>query len=684
MSENIVIEGIEKTEEQDVPKVDEKQERKIAHDARIAEYRTLKNIGIWALGLLFGLIVCVGVLFIILKFTPIKKVTDIAGLETEEYLGERVYDKSIIDFLLDVTKNPDHYGVSDLPVITKLLQEASTNGGLNEVVLIDYDKLNNVQFVYGEEEETNFTEELLKCIRISPALFGDDLQELSLFYDKEIESNDSVYALNTANVDENFNPALYYYKDANGNYARAFSDIRIESGKNVVDKYYPDGNTLYYRNVTELSFNELQDTIVDRLNKIEIREILDIFSTSDNAGILYNILGNRTIENLINITANDIYLNDVLNEEESPELFTLLKEVTGKSNTGDELITLADINIFDKGGVAINSLLTYSTNTEFYEIIYEAITILDTYTGNEVSLADRENDPEWYNKIKLGHLMSYGFNYDEEEDDWVVAKGSEARYHTTFSISDIFLDSVVHEPESMLQTILESATGKAYANIKIADISSEEFDINNVKISTIIDSPNIMLQNIIKDATDSADYETVKLGDLSGGNFDIEKVRIHTVFEDYAGDSPIVKTLLERDEIDTITIGNMDSKIDDILLIEIYDCFTTYDGTEGVLRFAEIGDGYKRDDNGEYQLIDGMGIMLLTLYNYDVETGIYTVKPESEQLSLGNLGDKSGELSDSLLNAKIKELKDVGIIPDTVSELLDNKSILEVLSTPTP
>ena len=143
-------------------------------------------------------------------------------------------------------------------------------------------------------------------------------------------------------------------------------------------------------------------------------------------------------------------------------------------------------------------------------------------------------------------------------------------------------------------------------------------------------------------------------------------------------DPPIDK-LIEKD----VTIGELGREIGELTLYEVYgeSCFTTTP-VAGAQRFTKTFVGekvvYTLDDEGEYYLSGDSGIWILVCFDAVTDSTGRATKYTSSMASVDDLQNDSSVISNSFINATVRQLVDVGII-ESASESIMAYTIEDVI-----
>ena len=222
--------------------------------------------------------------------------------------------------------------------------------------------------------------------------------------------------------------------------------------------------------------------------------------------------------------------------------------------------------------------------------------------------------------------------------------------------------------------------------IKISDLSGEIY-VDNIELTTILGDyeDNSNLYNILLEASGKeANKQNAELLTASAlNNFDLTKVKLSTALTDNTGNK-ILETL-RADE--TVTLGNIGTKLNEVSLYEIFgeDCFTqdaskTNDTSYKFKKVTVAGKiKFVHDDaNGTYYINKTAGIWLLLCFDSNNlnSTGENAGRAEEYEIStktLANLIDSnSGDVnfvSNVLEKATLRQLMDAGMVSDVNAKI---------------
>ena len=281
---------------------------------------------------------------------------------------------------------------------------------------------------------------------------------------------------------EGFNYKNYYYEVSDGEFALAFNE----------DNTYKEGvdaNTvLYYPSISESPISEFPERLIASLGKMKVVDLVGVFGQPAQPGsLIYDILGETTVDGLATFEADNIKLSAVLGakNEDNAKFYNILESATNKSS---EDIIVSDLTTADfVDNIKLSSVLEIPTvENEFKnETIYEILKQATGATGG-------------YEEIKISSLNN-------------------------FNVDNVQLTSVLKEnaENEKLFNVLKDVTGKAVSSeILLGDLNS--FDVSNIKLGSIMEnSSNDILSELLQDPE-------VTVGNI--GN-KINALRVEDVYE---------------------------------------------------------------------------------------------------------------------------------------------------------
>lgn len=310
------------------------------------------------------------------------------------------------------------------------------------------------------------------------------------------------------------------------------------------------------KKVNEKLYNILLDALVDK-----------------DGNSLYNDPSEITVGGLSSFSVDGISLTTVLEpSDNNAKLYDVLKDVTGKTDVNN--IKISSLVNFNTDSIKLSTVLPYYDTTanpnidnkELYKVLLEA-------TGTDISKmsdADIENAAK---ALKVGKINEF--------------KIENVRLATAIKDTNKTLKNV------LAQTVKNNGNDVAYDDITIGMLSS--FNTDTLSLTTVLpykdatkEIDNSSLYKILLEATGTdiskmSDTEIENVAEtltISKINeFKIENVRLATAMvadENGSYGNNILDALLTGENKDSVTIGNIGSKIGGVSLYDAYGkgCFT--------------------------------------------------------------------------------------------------------------
>lgn len=313
----------------------------------------------WILGILSGSVLTVGAEALIIAATPSKNYLNAFGTQL---VGDNIGNKG----LFDVLTNIPNFTVDDLPIIKQALDELAADPNFAGLVEIDYEQIRNVKLT--DAHLSSAFRSAFKIVATLSTLDVDlgDFGQLNMFssWQEVSPSNDEISA----------NPYVFYYKQADGTYARAFD----EHGHAVSG--YSSGQ-LYLANLSEITVTDLFVNLSYQVKELTFKEfmvnMMGVKETDLENNAIYKIVGNKKLSELSNMELNDILLSNVIGIEDNEKLYAVLSDcLDGKAK---EEITLGDLSGMDFDKVKLSSIIAYEGNQSLYDILMD----LCEYDGSD-------------------------------------------------------------------------------------------------------------------------------------------------------------------------------------------------------------------------------------------------------------------------------------------------------------
>ncbi len=630
--------SIEKTNAVVVNKDDEKrrkkeyrEQRRNKRNRRIARGRRIKNFIFFLVGFFTSLILLFGGIFIGIKFIPLNTFVPDEVIK-EDTMGAKS--------LLDAVSNIDDYGMEDVPFVYDLFSSILNSTG---AVWLDEDEFRKLRFDDG------FGDGFMNCLHIDKGFFGE-LGSLEIFSTIPVPETE-----NPENPEiTEFNPKLYYvvdsgsHEEGTANYVRAYTDNceRVQDTK---------GKSLYYLALDEMSVGVLGEVFDDRFELMKVKDIMSVLGNVEENSDIVEILGDNRIKDMSTFSADDIALSKVIDVPTEENDFK---------------------------------------NKQIYDILLDAVSYdeeTDTY-----------DETLTYEDLLIGDLSKEGFSIDNVALSSVIDMPTEENEFKNQKLYDILLDAASYDKETN-----DYDNTITYADLKISDLSNG-FDMDYVRLYNVIELPteengykNKKLYDVLLDATsfdpttetydETKTYSDIKILDLSSENFSIDNVRICKVMEVDPDNPNLILDKLIEDE--TVNIGNLSNKINEMRLDEIYDeeIFTTDASSENV---RDTNARYSYDEatgvytlnktNGNYYLSAKARVWIFMFYEVgEHDADGYALTYTNKNVTFSGLEEDVGDVSGGVMNATVRQLYLSGIIntrydnimamtPEEVMESLDN------------
>ncbi len=447
---------------------------------------------------------------------------------------------------------------------------------------------------------------LLNKLTISS--LGIDLgafSQLSVFNEwEEVAMADMPIGDGETQILEGFNPKLYYYVanpldvDQNGKlndtaYVRAFNDDGSVTG---------EFTTLYYAKLFAIGFTDMAELMQIRFGSIKAVDLLENFGGAQlgSDSIFSLVLGDKTINQLGDITSADIYLHWVLPfDSTTKDTYKLI--LNGLNITFDE----NDDNDIKAKAQSITTSMLAEKGIEFNNVRLSQF--IDANTLNLLCTAIngyRDSD-------------DYAGNYQGEP---ITSSTITVGDMGDFSIDYIPLKEVMGDVSADIKDLICQLVGETNFNkITINDLSIIE--PNRISLGKFITNDNTL--NLIREAinayraknggTEIGENDIISVGDMA--DFDTDYVPLSVFAE---GMSDKVKTmvcqLVGEADFEKITVDSLAS-------------ITNFDGVklDLVLSYEENKLLYK--------------ILMEATTNIDTsDMSDDEIKAEAEQLSISSLG----------------------------------------------
>ena len=296
-----------------------------------------------------------------------------------------------------------------------------------------------------------------------------------------------------------------------------------------------------------------------------------------------------TVGDINNFVVKDIYLLDVIPVDSNQTFYAILADSEGVPHDNDHykaftIGTISDGIDFDS--VHLTSVLTKNDDNEkMFDILldgsgaadYDSITIGDLSTLDIDDVHLTSIIPEDAGNGKLYPILRDATGKANNAD--IVVGDLENMDLDLVHLTSFIDDDAEH---ATILSILSSACGVTKANLTVESL--EDFDPGNIFLADVLDptdSDNDKIYDILLDATGQTNKANITISMLSGDSFDIRNVRLSkAISSSDTGDNAILKALVEDN---TVTIGNLGQKINEISLYKAYgDTVFTKTGAHAV------------------------------------------------------------------------------------------------------
>ena len=424
--------------------------------------------------------------------------------------------------------------------------------------------------------------------------------------------------------------------------------------------------------------------------------LCDVTSTPSHPRTYPDSVNEIKVSDLSDFNTDNIKLDTVLDSTDAnnDKLYSILTDVTGKDA---DAITIADLSGFDTDNLHLVNVLPYVGNETLYKILvsstgsttYEDITVasLNDFETADILLTDvlpLEVDDPLTPGVKEGNENLYAILND--------ITGKPSNEITVGDLGDfdsgkIHLISVLdYDGNETLYSMLCDATGiPDYNDITIDDMNGASFDTGSIKLVNLIPvTDNPALYNILREATGAATNDDITVSALSG--FDVNNVSLSTAIPNDTGNSII--DILRED--DTVTIGNIGTKINNLSLSKVYGGDNVFTQDIGETNWHDTYDlnpdgsyTYNTMGTGEWYINRNSSVWLL--FCYEAETinasnGRVTKFAPSE-LTFETLANDAGSLAGKITNSTIYNLMACGIITydNTAADMFLKQTLQQVI-----
>ena len=516
--------------------------------------RGFKNFLFWLTGVLTSVVLIITALFAGVAIIPVRVYL---GNSADGIVSNDVSSKSLINAILKANT----YDMSDFPIVADALDDFVKSAGLEQYVEIDVEKIKTLKF-----DET-FTTELSSCIKVVATLESvggaeliGDIGKLEVFSGwDEVESENLPVVDGEGNLVKdsesgNFvsNPKLYYYDKndvktlsagtkTDGDFARAFDD----NGNRVPGT---EGCTLYYANLSRVPVLDLVDLIDESLGRLKLTDLLTSFGGAEfgDDSLVGNILGNKTISQLGEITGEDIVLTTILPYEDNAEIYKILLQVCGAEienwdDVGAVKAAAESLNINSFGNlsfenVALATFLPYEDNAEIYKILLQICGVkIENWDDTTLVKAEAE-------KLNINSFGNLNFETLSLATFLPYEDNAEI-YKILLQVCGVKIEN--WEDVDAVKAEAEKLNINSFANLNFENLSLTTFlpyEDNADIYKILLQICGVKIENW--DDVDAVKAEAEKLGIDSFSNLSLENVSLTTLLP-YEDNADIYKMLLQ-------------------------------------------------------------------------------------------------------------------------------------------
>lgn len=345
----------------------------------------MNKVVCWFLGIGVGIVGTVGVEAATLALVPSGILFNSFGTDI---VGEGIASQGLLPLLI----NYQDLKVGDFPVVKTVLDQVFAEGGMGDYVTFDYDAIKDCKFADG-----SLSKQMPKAIKITATLNSLDVNlgdfgKLAMFKEwTEVTPSEEDFASN---------PSVYYYKDAQGKYERAFDD----EGKPA--NGFVAGGQLYLANLSQIAVTELFASLSVRMKDLTYKEFMTNLMGQSEEQLandpVYKLIGNVKLSELSSVDTGGFVLMDIVAETSNNKLlYDILEDL---SETPRAEITLAQLSNLNLKNAKLKTIISPSENAKLYAI-------LNDMTGkgeDEVTLGDL--DGMSVDSIKISSVISDGEN----------------------------------------------------------------------------------------------------------------------------------------------------------------------------------------------------------------------------------------------------------------------------------
>lgn len=466
------------------------ERRRIKRGKKALCLRKVKNFMFFVAGIFAGIAILFSGIFIGAKLVPSKTYFG------DDYVNSETAGKeSIIDFVL----NRNQYQISDVPVLSKLLDDLINGSGLNSLFTVDSEKLKQTKF-------DSIGEGILNSAKISSSVFGD-LADLEMFTTTPVPAGEEPTEEEITNPESNIYKVYYYLKEENGlaTYERAFTDDR-EMAEGA------EGAQLYYLSLSDMNINDMKDVFSERFKLLKVKSIFKTLADVEEDNFINDVFGDKSVKDLSGFEKSDIKIETALgeyDEEKNGKLYNLIWD-------------------------ACHYVETENETTHKMEISYEEVpTVIDSETGEPAVNPETGKVIPDYSSLTLADLSGDKFDIDMVRLITVLGdantESKDKLFKVVWDASRYVVDEITGEITYEIMPEIEDPENPGtykpdYSLLNLKDLSGEYFDIDMVKLGTVLkdNGDNLIITKLL------ADEDVVRLGNLSDK---INKMRIADLYD---------------------------------------------------------------------------------------------------------------------------------------------------------
>lgn len=310
------------------------------------------KVGAFFLGMLTGVVVLSGGVAITLAVVPTG--TYLNAFSTDPIVGDNIGKRGLFDAINHVNE----YTIDDVPAIKTALDRIFTPEGMGKYVELDYEAIRSVRLT-----DPQIGEKLSAAIRVVATLKSLNVA-LGDFGNLDMFKSYREYAPTAEEIAKY--PAAFYYRDAQGQYRRAFDD----KGNKVPE--YTEG-TLYLPNLCDVVVSDLFMGLSFQIREVTFGDLATKFLGNTPSQLenntIYKLVKDTKLKDLGSLDSSKFKLVDVIAKTTQNEsLYNVLSDITGLPA---EQITLGHLSNLQIGKAKLVSLLPYAGNETLYTVLMD-------------------------------------------------------------------------------------------------------------------------------------------------------------------------------------------------------------------------------------------------------------------------------------------------------------------------